>query len=354
MIPADKSYQLLACHYIDGQLKKLSKEINGARIADDIEYVHQSRVASRRLRAAFGIFENCFPEKILSNWRDEIRRLTKAFGPARDADVQIEFLNKAVSNLGTDKKALLPGIRRLSLRTIQCRQKQQSKVIKIVDRLESKAILADIHSEIERILFCMRDEKPDVKSEYVFQQTSEHIKNKMADLISYQKCIENSGDTKNHHQMRIASKRLRYTMEICQEPYGKKLDEAIKVVKKIQTLLGDIHDCDVWIENIDLFMKEELKRTKEYFGNEKPYYFLNKGLEYLKEERRLVRERLFRIFARYWKLVDGKNFWQALDLKLNEIQEQQKKPKIPIVEISKRNSSEKANNKNIINRGYSR
>ncbi len=354
MIPADTSYQLLACHYIDSQLKKLSNEINGARSCDDIECVHQSRVASRRLRAAFGIFENCFPAKTLNKWRDEIRKLTKAFGPARDADVQLEFLNKTISNLGEDQKALLPGIKRLLLRTSQHREKHQSKVIKTVDKLEAKAVLADIHSELERILFCIRDSKPDLKSEYVFKQTSEHIRNKLAEMISFQSCIENQDDKIAHHQMRIAAKRLRYTMEICQEPYEEKLDKAIAVVKKLQTLLGDIHDCDVWIDNIDHFIQEELQRTKEYFGNEKPYYFLNSGLEYLKQDRQQARKHLFEIFVRYWKLLNRRNFWQALESELNNSQAEQKKPKFPIVAIPKRNLSEKANNKNTSDRGYSR
>lgn len=354
MIPADTSYQLLACHYIDSQLKKLSNEINGAKSCDDIECVHQSRVASRRLRAAFGIFENCFPAKTLNKWRDVIRKLTKAFGPARDADVQLEFLNKTISSLGAEQKALLPGIKRLLLRTSQHREKHQTKVIKTVDRLEAKAVLADIHSEIERILFCMRDSRPDLKSEYVFKQTSEHIRNKLVEMIAFQSCIDNPDDKNAHHQMRIAAKRLRYTMEICQEPYEKKLDEAITVVKKLQTLLGDIHDCDVWIDNIDHFMQDELNRTKEYFGNERPYYFLNSGLEYLKQERQQVRKHLFEIFVRYWKLLNMRNFWQALESELNNSLAEQEKPKFAIVEIPKRNLSEKANNKNTSDRGYSR
>ena len=219
-----------------------------------------------------------------------------------------------------DQKALLPGIKRLLLRTSQYREKHQSKVIKTVDKLEAKAVLADIHSEIERILFCMRDNKPDLKSEYVFKQTSEHIRSKLVDMISFQSCIENPDDKNAHHQMRIAAKRLRYTMEICQEPYEDKLDEAIKVVKKLQTLLGDIHDCDVWVDNIDNFMQDELKRTTEYFGNEKPYYFLNSGLEYLKQERQQVRKHLFEIFVRYWKLLGRRKFWQALESELNKAQ----------------------------------
>ena len=298
METTDKSYQLMACHYIDGQLKKLSREIDGARECRDIECIHQSRVASRRLRAALVIFENCFPAKAIKKWRKEIKSLTKAFGPARDTDVQIEYLKKMISDIRENKKAILPGIKRLLLRTTQRREKLQSKVIKTIDKLESKSILADIHSAIERILFCIHVEEADLKNEYVFRQTSEHIQSKLNELLSHQNSLDNPEDKSGHHQMRIAAKRLRYTMEICREPYEGRLDNTIKIIKKLQTLLGDIHDCDVWIEHIEHFKKEEFERTKEYFGNEK--------------ERRQSRKQLFEILVRYWKKLNTHNVIQSI------------------------------------------
>jgi len=353
MVTTDKNYQLMACNYIDDQLEKLMKEINGARTAEDIEYVHQSRVASRRLRAAFIIFENCFPAKEMKIWRKEIKLITKALGPARDADVQIEFLNKTIKKLGEDDKNLLPGIKRLLLRTTQSREKQQAKIIKTIDRLDSKAILPEIHSSIEKILFSMITEKPDLKSDYIFIETSGHIRNALKGMIECKRHLDDKDSIAGHHAMRIAAKRLRYSMEICREPYDGKLDSVIKVVKKLQTILGDIHDCDVWIDHVDKFMQKELKRTRQYFGNEKPYNFLNKGLEYLKQERQQVREHLFEVLVRYWNRLEKQKFWETLDKNLNIIQSNNGEQKIAIKEIIKRNLSEKANNENTSDWGYS-
>ena len=354
MEPTDRSYQLMACHYIDSQLIKLSREINGARECRNIECIHQSRVASRRLRAAFGIFENCFPEKMIKKWRRQIKKLTKAFGPARDTDVQLEYLNKIITNLKEDRKKLLPGIKRLLLRTSQRREKYQEKVIKTIDKLESSAILADIHSAIEKILFCIPENKTGLKSEYMFMQTSEHICMRLQELLSCQNCLDDPDDKKGHHSMRIAAKRLRYTMEICREPYDTTLDNAIKVIKKIQTILGDVHDCDVWDEQIDYFKQAELERTKKYFGNEKPFYFLQSGLDYLQQERRQVREHSFRVIVRYWKRLSRQKFWESLESKLRVRQNEQRKPAFEIVEITKRNTGEKAIGKNTSDRGHSR
>ena len=351
MVSADKSYQLLAHHYIGGQLKKLSHEIEGARQAKDIEFVHQARVASRRIRAALGVFENCFDAKRVKKWRKEIKRLTKGLGLARDADVQIEFLKNVISELDKKENTLHPGVERLLLRTQQSRQKLQVKVIKTIDKLKSKEVLADIHSALEKIMFCLRHENPGVKSEYVFRATSEHIHSKLQELLSYQDCLKNPSDKQGHHQMRIAAKRLRYTMEICEEPYNGRLHDIIEVVKKLQTLLGDLHDCDVWVGHIEQFMEEELQRTREYFGYDKPYYLLLPGLEYLQQHRRQKRQQLFEEFVVYWKKLCDKKIWDKLISKLQEPLTSPTNIKPAIVEIRRRTSSETKAQKNTSDRG---
>lgn len=56
-------------------------------IDDDIEYVHQARVALRRLRAALRLFRRvcALPDEL----GEELRTLTAALGPARDWDVLV-------------------------------------------------------------------------------------------------------------------------------------------------------------------------------------------------------------------------------------------------------------------------
>jgi CHAD domain len=58
------------------------------------------------------------------------------------------------------------------------------------------------------------------------------------------------GDPRNItelHDMRIAFKRLRYLLEIFGEAFTHDLGPFIDEVKRLQDLLGDIHDCDVQV-----------------------------------------------------------------------------------------------------------
>lgn len=46
------------------------------------------------------------------------------------------------------------------------------------------------------------------------------------------------------HDMRIAAKRLRYVLELMEPCFGEVGREAAKEVRRLQDLIGDIHDCD--------------------------------------------------------------------------------------------------------------
>lgn len=47
------------------------------------------------------------------------------------------------------------------------------------------------------------------------------------------------------HDLRIAAKRLRYVLELFGDEFGPYAADAAKQAKKLQDLLGEIHDCDV-------------------------------------------------------------------------------------------------------------
>ena len=64
----------------------------GVLDTDDIERVHDMRVATRRLRAAMEVFAPCFPPKEHRKLLAEVKRLAEALGERRDADVALQEL----------------------------------------------------------------------------------------------------------------------------------------------------------------------------------------------------------------------------------------------------------------------
>ena len=303
MTTVDASYQLLACRYIRGQVKALNRRLRGSRFARDIEHVHQARVASRRLRTALGMFVDCFPPANVVKWRKQIKQLTCRLGAARDTDVQIVFLKKFISETPVTLKKLRPGLKRALLRLKQRRQSIQPKVVKVLDRLKEYEVLADIRAETGRIERRLVRLNTDIHSPFVFEQAKQHIENRLEGLLTYQHCLDDREAKNSHHQMRIAAKRLRYTLEICNLPFDSRLDGYIDTMKNLQSLLGKLQDCYVWLDDLESFIQKEKRRTIKYFGSERTFARLKPGLEYLVEHRRKDRELLFE---------KSRNFWQEL------------------------------------------
>ncbi len=78
---------------------------------DDIERVHDMRVATRRLRAALEVFARCFPKKEHRQLLREVKELADALGERRDPDVAIASLERVASRLGERDR---PGIESLA------------------------------------------------------------------------------------------------------------------------------------------------------------------------------------------------------------------------------------------------
>jgi CHAD domain-containing protein len=66
---------------------------------NDIERVHDMRVATRRLRAAMEIFEPCFPKKEFKLTLREVKDLADTLGQRRDPDVHIAELKRIADAL---------------------------------------------------------------------------------------------------------------------------------------------------------------------------------------------------------------------------------------------------------------
>lgn len=81
-------------------LEHLQQNHYGALHTDDIEYIHQMRVATRRLRAALRLFAPVLPTAIQDGLRLPMASLTRQLGRARDLDVLLgEIVSPVLDSL---------------------------------------------------------------------------------------------------------------------------------------------------------------------------------------------------------------------------------------------------------------
>jgi len=312
VVKGDLSYCALGARILLKYLGKFLKEAEGVRnhAFDDPEYVHRMRVATRRLRSAVPLFATCFSAGDVHDWEREIKRVTGALGKARDADVQLAVLRDVTEKL--PDPGLEAGIRRLSLRVGQGRMIMQPKVVRTLDRFADSGAERNMMENLREILGRARIEKAPAVSASIFETAAEVGMEKMADAMSYDDFVRDPGNVEQLHALRKSAKKLRYTLEIFDAPYGKGLQPFIENIKKLQTLLGDIHDCDVWMESLPVFLEEERSRMMSYYGHTRPMSKIRRGVEYFEEERRTKRFALYGEFMKYWDGLWSGNFWENL------------------------------------------
>lgn len=79
----------------------------------------------------------------------------------------------------------------------------------------------------------------------------EILKVRIAEYYHYTPIVHDEHAGTLLHDLRIAAKRLRYTLEMFRSVFGAAGEPQIERVKAIQEALGELHDCDVRIELIE-------------------------------------------------------------------------------------------------------
>jgi len=221
----------------------MEEEIHGVKAGADIEHIHRMRVASRRLRAILPLFKECFKQKEYRRWIRSVKAVTRALGTARDTDVQIAFLED-FARQHDQGSGSLPGIDGLIAPLRRKRRQEQETVLAAIHDLEQAGTLEGLRSAIRSH---GKERAAPAHPRRLYMMAGDRISFLLDDLLAYEPRLLDPADSAGHHAMRIAAKKLRYTLEIYRPLYKDKLRTPIKTLKGIQETLGEIHDCDVWI-----------------------------------------------------------------------------------------------------------
>lgn len=314
---------LFAARQILPKTEAFLKEIEGAKAGEDIEYIHRIRVASRRLRAALPLFSYCCPEKKYQKWTREIKNITRTLGEARDLDVQLEFLRKYQKRIAKRRKKTQQiqgepetpvemAIGFLSGGLQARRASIQKNVISSLSNFEKQHIIEDLQSAINQRLIPPGKSGRTPLLRGVSPLAADQIGNAIYSLRSHEPWVRFPEAVAEHHAMRIAAKKLRYTLELYAPLYRLGLKKHTRRVAKLQQVLGDLHDCDVWIDKVTrIVLKERLKERKPA-DLERPSPVTVEGLTLFRYNRERERKAIYHRFVRYWSSLQNSGFFEEL------------------------------------------
>ncbi len=215
----------------------------GTRKGEDIEALHDMRVATRRMRNAARLFDEYLSSE-MKPFIKGIKRTNRALGDVRDLDV---FWHKTEAYVS----------------------KQEDEV----DLSQLKAAWTETHTAVRENLLGYLDSKkyrrfkqrfgkylqsPWPETQPRFTEKGEAVPHRLrhiAPILLYQRLAnlrayegvlpEEEIDLNRYHRLRIAVKYFRYTLEYFEEILGPDVEALIKKLKSLQDHLGDLQDAIV-------------------------------------------------------------------------------------------------------------
>lgn len=103
----EEPFAAAAARVVRVRAAEVFEHSEGVLDLEEIDRLHDMRVATRRLRAALEVFEACFPRKRQRKALTRVKALADALGERRDRDVEIEFLSGFAEAAPEDERPLL-------------------------------------------------------------------------------------------------------------------------------------------------------------------------------------------------------------------------------------------------------
>lgn len=95
------------------------------------------------------------------------------------------------------------------------------------------------------------------------ENAREVVKVRLSEMLSYAPYVSDPSYVTELHDLRIAAKRLRYTLELFKFAFPSEVGDLTDEVKEIQEHIGDMHDADVMIERMTEVLRVDASTRHE-------------------------------------------------------------------------------------------
>ena len=199
---------------------------------EDIEYVHQLRVSTRKSAAALKLFRDLLPEKRARRLKDALQAIRKAAGDARDLDVLLARLAARAEQ----EPDLLPLIAELRRR----REAAQPALITVWRGTADGSLAQAVDELLERVRWRGGPPEPALHDAAV-ARLAPVVDGWLAKAPRKGRRVS----IERLHRFRIATKHLRYALDLMAAAWpADQLAKTIKHVRSLQERLGDLNDHD--------------------------------------------------------------------------------------------------------------
>ncbi|PWT90710.1 MAG: hypothetical protein C5B56_04990 [Proteobacteria bacterium] len=234
-------------------LERLAYQINATFHSHSADAIHDLRVAIRRFQQSLVLFKHHFPSRDVKKIKRRLKDLMELSSDVRDCDIASKLVTKSELPSAAPLKAKIAERRKEGLTTLISALRRWSS------RNTSSKWRAVLATGINGVAHDPAAKLPKLAKQFLAGGDDAAGKKISAEEL---------------HRYRIEAKKFRYTLEILQPAFGAPAREWLDRLKKVQSLLGDIHDYHaVRLALADLgadaeleswLKKRQRKRTRQF------------------------------------------------------------------------------------------
>ena len=241
-IEADATIGAVALAVLRRHFSALLAKEPGTRLGDDIEQLHDMRVASRRLRAALTLFADVLPPSG-AELRAELGWIGKTLGAVRDVDVQLEQLDGWLVEIPEIDRGALTRLRSL---LEQQRAMAREAMLEVFDSRRYAAFVTQF-GRLVRVRAPSRSGHAALPARSVAPELVELRFRQVRKAASQ---IRPDSEPAEYHRLRIRCKRFRYALEFVADVYPDHTRPLIRRLAALQDVLGLHQDAEVAIDRL--------------------------------------------------------------------------------------------------------
>jgi triphosphatase len=277
----------------------------GTRAGEDAEELHKMRVATRRMRAAWRVFDGAYRPRLVRRYVRELRDVAATLGEVRDMDVLLEGLATYVAALPeAGRDAMEP------LRASWSAQRGAARA-RLLTLLDSRQYHDFVEDYLDFVETPGAGERPTRPGEPVLVRDTSGSRIMAAyERVQAYETTMAWADVPTLHALRIEGKRLRYTLEYFAEVLPPSASGLTATVTAMQDHLGLLNDAHVAATMTRTWLNASASRLDLASRRAVGLYL---------DSREAEMQRLRRSFRPLWRRITGRPFRRGLALAIAAI-----------------------------------
>ena len=236
-VSPDSTLGELAYRVLRKEASAMLARVPGTRLGEDIESLHQMRVATRRMRAGMDMFASVLPVRA-GRLRAELGWLAALLGEVRDLDIQLGRFDDWTEEMPGDHREALDELADLLAgHRVQARRA-------LLEALDSRR-----YERLVSGLVAMLAQGPSSRSTAgrapAVVTMPELIEERHRAARKAARRAKRTGAATDYHRLRIRCKRLRYALEFASGLYDGELKGFVRQMTRLQDALGSMQDAAV-------------------------------------------------------------------------------------------------------------